>query len=336
LGLRKALLGCIVGIAILLAGAASAPASTVSRSGGLVFVIASEGERNVLSIEGGRTDDTGRVAIRDEASPLVAGTFCEPTGDAIAGPERLQPELPAQTATVTCEAEELAAVVVLAGDRDDIVRIVLTGDVVAYVVGGPGDDAIHGGARAHVLQGGQGADRLDIEENIGGVDIVEGGDGPDLIDVVAGAGTAIARCGAGYDILELDTADRPSDGCEGQSFPAPTADTTPEDPPKPARAPSDPIAPELPRGRAAAQAAARASSTCGLRPKRRSGALTVRLRPGGVGRGSVSWAIYGNASKSLVRKTGSDPVVAGRREELTAMRRKLYFKVWVTSPQPCP
>jgi hypothetical protein len=307
----------------------------VSRSGGLLFVIASQGERNLLSIDGRRGDEGARVQVRDEASGLLAGGFCDPVDNAIEGPEQLQPEVPAEPAAVSCDAEELAAVVVLAGDEADLVRIALDGDVVAYIAGGTGDDAIHGSARAHVLQGGGGSDRIVIEENIGGVDIVEGGNGPDLMDVVAGGGTAVVRCGGGYDILELDVADRPSDGCEGQSFPAPTAQTDPDEAPDPARAPSDPVPPELPNRHATATVNLLAT-TCALRPKRKRRALTVRLRPGHVGRGDVSWIIYRNAAKTKALKSGSDPVVAGRREQLTSMRRKRYFDVWVNDPRPCP
>lgn len=333
----RPLLRSLLVLAVILSttAAGTAQASTVSRSGGLLFVIASHGERNMLSIDAVRGNGEARVEVRDGSSDLVAGTFCGPVDNVIDLPQPFEPEVAADPAAVSCDGEKLAAVVVLAGGRADVVRVELEGRIVAYIVAGPGDDAIYGSAPAHVLQGGSGADRIVVEENVGGVDIVEGGDGPDRIDVVAGAGRAIVRCGAGFDIVELDTADRPSDGCEGRSFPAPTALTDSEEAPQPAPAPEAPVPPRLPDPKVTATASA-SGSACALRPRRRNGALTVRLGPAAADRGDVSWVIYKNKARTRTLKTGSDPVDAGRRERLTSMRRKRPFDTWLTEPKPCP
>jgi hypothetical protein len=326
----KGLLACAVTAALFVATTCTAQANSASRSGGLLLVLAGEGEANAVSIRA----EGARIGVEDSGAPLIAGSLCRARGGAMERPAPIEPVQPVGTTRVSCDASALAAVVVLADDQPDVVTALLPADVVLHVAGGAGDDMIDGSAGASVLQGEAGDDRIVASENTGGVDIAEGGSGADSIDVVAGGGSAIVRCGGGFDIVELDSADRPSDGCEGRSFPAPVAGQVPDPSPRPQPAPPDAVAPRLPSDQRQAAASGRRRK-CLLHPRHGKRKLSVKLT-GPRGRAYVAWTVYKKKRPRPVAKTGVDPVIANRRERLTSIRRNQQFDTVLTTPQPCP
>ena len=190
----------------MLLGAASAQASTLTESDGIIYYVASQGERNdvqvgVDSILGG----TANVySFKDaDANPIsVTGGPCE----LING-------------VGMCRQAFVTSLVIDARDRDDTITVSTAGNgllpplhVGAVMIGGRGVDVLLGGLGNDILKGNDGRDSLRGRE---GVDIYKAGRGRDTLQTLDGIRDAFISCGDGNgDFLRKDKIDPSGRHCE--------------------------------------------------------------------------------------------------------------------------
>jgi Ca2+-binding RTX toxin-like protein len=125
----------------------------------------------------------GRSYVIDSVAPLeVGGTICENT-----------PGMPNE---LVCKAPLVAGFEVNAGEGDDTVSVASVVEVPVTMRGGPGRDALIGGAGPDKLVGGDGNDKL---AGRGGDDLLFGGSGND--ELLGGSGDDVLRGGSGHDTL---------------------------------------------------------------------------------------------------------------------------------------
>jgi hypothetical protein len=222
---------------------------------------------------------------------------------------------------VRCQGENLAAVRVVLRDRADVASVTVAPDVSAYVAGGAGHDRITGAVAPNIA--GLGLGLLDDDR---GMHIV-GGRGADTIDVLAAGATATVLCGAGFDIVELDQADLPSDRCEGRALPGPPPDVAPGA--NQGRQLADPQ-----QERSKPLLLAHGWRRCPMHLARRAGALTI-APAGFTGRGEVYWQVFTRGRDTRVANQDTDEVLAGRRERLTSIARWQAVDVWWKAPSKC-
>jgi Ca2+-binding RTX toxin-like protein len=193
-------------IATMLLGATSARAATLTESGGIIYYVADQGERNdvqvgVDSILGG----TVRVySFKDaDANPInVAGGPCE----LING-------------VGMCRQSSVTSFVVDARDRDDTITVSTAGTgtvppltLGALLIGGRGVDVLMGGLGNDILKGNDGRDSLRGRE---GADIYKGGRGRDTLQTLDGIRDTSISCGDGNDdVLRKDKIDPRGRHCE--------------------------------------------------------------------------------------------------------------------------
>jgi len=302
-----------LGLAVALALTAPDPArgAQVSRSGALLVYTADPSERNDLTI----TQGAAGIDVTDKGNHVEPGAMCSEAPDFDEprdGAEAREPP------AVRCQGENLAAVRVLLRDRADVASVTVAPDVNAYVAGGAGDDRITGAVAPNIA--GLGLGLLDDDR---GMHIV-GGRGADTIDVLAPGTTATVLCGAGFDIVELDQADRPSDGCEGRALPGPPPDVTP------GATPERQLADQ--QQERSKPLRAHGSGHCPMNLARDRGALTIRPN-GFAGRGEVLWKVF-TRGRSLAKQS-SDLVLARRRERLTSIAPWQAVDVYWMAPPAC-
>jgi Ca2+-binding RTX toxin-like protein len=193
-------------LAALLLGAASAQAATLTESGGIIYYVADQGERNdvelgVDSILG----DTIRVySFKDaDANPLsIGGGACE----LING-------------IGMCRQAFVRGFVINARDRDDTVTVSTAGTALlpplslgALLIGGRGVDVLIGGLGNDILKGNDGRDSL---RGRGGADAYKGGRGRDTLQTLDGQRDTFISCGdGGGDVLRKDAKDPRGRHCE--------------------------------------------------------------------------------------------------------------------------
>ncbi|MEK6251987.1 MAG: calcium-binding protein [Actinomycetota bacterium] len=167
-------------LALGAASAASALASTVSKSGSTLTYTAANGEANqtIVSLAG------GVYTIQDSGATIAGGTACSAVN----------------ANKVTCPGAGLNAITVNAGDMNDLVWV--TAPTNAIVTGAAGNDTLIGGNGNDVLIGCAGDDNL---SGLGGADtLLDGalncaGGGNDTLD--GGAGPDVMFGGPGTDTV---------------------------------------------------------------------------------------------------------------------------------------
>ena len=192
--------------AVLLLGAASAQAAVLTESGGVIYYVAGQGERNDVvvgtnSVLGG----TARVySFTDaDANPIsIGGGPCE----LING-------------VGMCRQGFVGGIVVNARDRDDTITMATAGSggappltLGALLIGGRGVDVLTGGLGNDILKGNDGRDSLRGRE---GADVYKAGRGRDTLQTLDGIRDTFISCGdGGGDVLRKDKIDPRGRHCE--------------------------------------------------------------------------------------------------------------------------
>jgi Ca2+-binding RTX toxin-like protein len=195
---RTALALTIMGT-MLLGGAASAQASTLTSVGGIIFYVGSPGEKNDVMVGTG-TLLGGTVPVYTfsdaDANPITVG----------GGPCELI------NGVGMCRQEFVGSLVVDVRDRDDTAQVGETVGIGALMIGGRGIDVLTGGNGGDILKGNDGRDSL---RGRGGADVYKGGRGRDTLQTLDGARDAFISCGdGGGDVLRKDRIDPRGHHCE--------------------------------------------------------------------------------------------------------------------------
>jgi Ca2+-binding RTX toxin-like protein len=183
----------------MLVGAAGAQASSLASSGGIIFYVANQGERNDVQVGTG-TVLGGTVPVytfRDvDANPIaVTGGPCE----LING-------------VGMCRQEFVGSLVIDVRDRDDTAQVSETLGIGALMIGGRGVDVLMGGNGNDILKGNDSRDSL---RGRGGADVYKAGRGRDTLQTLDGIRDTFISCGdGGGDVLRKDKRDPRGNHCE--------------------------------------------------------------------------------------------------------------------------
>ncbi|MEE1754447.1 calcium-binding protein [Streptomyces sp. SP18CS02] len=245
LGLTLGLTGPAVAAPGTQLSGSPAAGTLVSRTGTSVTVTAAVGLGNTISVW--QVGDT--IRVRDTGDTVTAFGGCTSVST---------------TEAVCPGAGSLTEFVVNAGDQSDNVTSSLAGPGVT-LIGGAGDDSLHGGSANDTLEGDEGADFLsggggndtltgssgrdrifggsgnDSIEGRNGSDIIDAGAGNDVVSggngndqVVAGTGNDFVEGGAGRDSLdavdEISGNDYVQGGTQTDTCPADLGDSVTECP----------------------------------------------------------------------------------------------------------
>lgn len=182
----------------MLIGAGSAHAATLSSSGGIIFYVANQGERNdVLVSTGSLLGGTAPVyTFTDrDANPITAVPPCE----LING-------------VGMCPRAGVGSFIIDVRDRDDTAQVSETVGIGALMIGGRGIDVLIGGPGADILKGNDGRDSL---RGRGGTDTYKAGRGRDTLQTLDGIRDTFISCGdGGDDVLRKDRLDPRGRHCE--------------------------------------------------------------------------------------------------------------------------
>jgi hypothetical protein len=193
-------------IGTMLFGATAARASTLTEAGGVIYYVASQGERNDVQVGVG-TSFGGSVHVytfKDgDANPItIGGGLCEMING-----------------IGTCRQALVSSFVINVRDRDDTVTVSTAGDslvppltIGAVIIGGRGVDVLTGGLGNDILKGNDGRDTLRGRQ---GADAYKGGRGRDTLQTLDGQRDASISCGDGSgDVLRKDKRDPRGRHCE--------------------------------------------------------------------------------------------------------------------------
>ena len=186
-------------LGVLLLGAGSAHASTLTSVGGLIFYDAAQCEKNDVQVTSG-TLLGGTVPVYSfqdaDANPIVVG----------GGPCELI------NGVGLCRQEFVGSIVINARDRDDTAQVAETVPIGALMIGGRGIDVLTGGNGNDILKGNDGRDSL---RGRGGTDVYKGGRGRDNLQTLDGIRDTFISCGdGGGDVLRKDAIDPRGHHCE--------------------------------------------------------------------------------------------------------------------------
>jgi Ca2+-binding RTX toxin-like protein len=186
-------------LGVMLLGAGSAHASTVTSVGGLIFYDAAQGEKNDVQVTSG-TLLGGTVPVFSfqdaDANPITVG----------GGPCELI------NGVGLCRQEFVGSIVINVRDRDDTVQVAETVPLGALMIGGRGIDVLTGGNGNDVLKGNDGRDSL---RGRGGADVYKAGRGRDTLQTLDGIRDVFISCGdGGGDVLRKDKIDPRGNHCE--------------------------------------------------------------------------------------------------------------------------
>ncbi len=186
-------------LGVLLLGAGSAHASTLTSVGGLIFYDAAQGEKNDVQVTTG-TLLGGTVPVYSfqdaDANPIAIG----------GGPCELI------NGVGMCRQEFVGSLVINVHDRDDTAQVAETVPIGATMVGGRGIDVLTGGSGNDILKGNDGRDSL---RGRGGADLYKAGRGRDTLQTLDGIRDAFISCGDGAgDVLRKDAIDPRGHHCE--------------------------------------------------------------------------------------------------------------------------
>lgn len=193
-------------IGTMLLGVTSAHAATLTESGGIIYYVADQGERNDVQV-GVDTILGGTIRVYSfkdaDANPIsVAGGPCE----LING-------------VGMCRQAFVKSFVIDARDRDDTITLATAGTgtvpplaLGALMIGGRGVDVLTGGLGNDILKGNDGRDSLRGRE---GADVYKGGRGRDTLQTLDGTRDTFISCGdGGGDVLRKDKIDPRGRHCE--------------------------------------------------------------------------------------------------------------------------
>jgi Ca2+-binding RTX toxin-like protein len=194
---RTALALTIVGT--MLIGAASAHASSLISTGGMITYNADPGEKNDVLVGTGTLlgGTVPTYTFKDaDANPItVDGGPCQLI-DGIG----------------MCRQEFVGSIVVNTRDRDDTAQVAETVLIGALMIGGRGSDSLIGGPGNDILKGNDGRDSLRGRE---GADRYQGGRGRDTLQTLDGRRDVLISCGdGGGDVLRKDKVDPRGRHCE--------------------------------------------------------------------------------------------------------------------------
>jgi Ca2+-binding RTX toxin-like protein len=186
-------------IALALLGVGTAQASVLTSSGGIIFYVAGQGEKNDVLVS---------------TSSLLGGTvpvytFTDADANPIAiggGPCELL------NGVGMCRQEFVGSLVIDVRDRDDTAQVAETLGIGALMIGGRGNDTLMGGPGNDILKGNDGRDSLRGRE---GADSYKGGRGRDNLQTLDGIRDTSISCGdGGGDVLRKDAIDPRGHHCE--------------------------------------------------------------------------------------------------------------------------
>jgi Ca2+-binding RTX toxin-like protein len=189
----------LTALGVLVLGAGSAHASTLTSSGGIIFYVAGPGEKNDVQVT---TDSlfggtVGVYSFKDaDANPIAIG----------GGPCDLL------NGVGQCRQAFVGSLVIDVRDRDDTAQVAETVPLGALMIGGRGIDVLTGGNGDDILKGNDGRDSL---RGRGGADVYKGGRGRDTLQTLDGVRDAFISCGdGGGDVLRKDAVDPRGHHCE--------------------------------------------------------------------------------------------------------------------------
>lgn len=183
----------------LLLGAGSAHASVLTSSGGIIFYVADQGQKNDVLVSTGSVLG-GTVPVYTftdaDANPIsIGGGPCE----LING-------------VGMCRQEFVGSLIIDVRDRDDTAQVAETVGIGALMIGGRGNDTLMGGPGGDILKGNDGRDSLRGRE---GADTYKGGRGRDNLQTLDGIRDTSISCGdGGGDVLRKDAIDPRGHHCE--------------------------------------------------------------------------------------------------------------------------
>ncbi len=192
--------------AVLLLGAATAQAAVLTESGGIIYYVADQGERNDVVV------GTGSLL----GGTVHAYTFTDADANPIrigGGPCELI------NGVGMCRQAFVGSFVIDARDRDDTVTVSTAGSggvlpltIGARIIGGRGVDVLMGGLGNDILKGNDGRDSLRGRQ---GADTYKGGRGRDTLQTLDGIRDTFISCGdGGGDVLRKDKIDPRGRHCE--------------------------------------------------------------------------------------------------------------------------
>jgi Ca2+-binding RTX toxin-like protein len=186
-------------LGVLLLGAGSAHASTVTSVGGLIIYDATQGEKNDVQVTTG-TLLGGTVPVYSfqdaDANPITVG----------GGPCELI------NGVGLCRQEFVGSIIINTRDRDDTAQVAEDVPIGALMIGGRGIDVLTGGGGNDILKGNDGRDSL---RGRGGADIYKAGRGRDTLQTLDGIRDTFISCGdGGGDVLRKDKIDPRGNHCE--------------------------------------------------------------------------------------------------------------------------
>jgi Ca2+-binding RTX toxin-like protein len=186
-------------LGVLALGAGSAHASTLTSSGGLIFYVGAQGEKNdvVVSTSSLLGGTVPVYSFQDaDANPITIG----------GGPCELI------NGVGMCRQEFVGSLVIDVRDRDDTAQVAETVPIGALMIGGRGIDVLTGGNGPDILKGNDGRDSL---RGRGGADVYKGGRGRDTLQTLDGSRDTFISCGdGGGDVLRKDAIDPRGNHCE--------------------------------------------------------------------------------------------------------------------------
>jgi Ca2+-binding RTX toxin-like protein len=186
-------------IAASLVGAGTAQAGVLSSSGGIMFYVANQGEKNDVQVESTSlfAGSVPLYSVKDaDANPItIAGGPCEFFNGVAA-----------------CRQEFVGSLIIDVRDRNDTAQVGLSVGIGALMIGGRGNDELMGGIGGDILKGNNNRDSL---RGRGGADTYKGGRGRDNLQTLDGLRDTFISCGDGrQDIVRRDRIDPTPLQCE--------------------------------------------------------------------------------------------------------------------------
>jgi Ca2+-binding RTX toxin-like protein len=184
---------------VLLMTAASAQGAVLTSSGGIIFYVAGQGEKNDALVGTGSLLG-GSVPVYTftdlDANPITIG----------GGPCELI------NGVGMCRQEFVGSLIIDVRDRDDTAQVAETVGIGALMIGGRGVDTLMGGLGNDILKGNDSRDSL---RGRGGADTYKGGRGRDNLQTLDGIRDTFISCGDGHgDVVRKDRVDPPAHHCE--------------------------------------------------------------------------------------------------------------------------
>jgi Ca2+-binding RTX toxin-like protein len=184
-------------VGTMLLGAGSARAALLTESGGIIFYVADQGEKNDVEVSTTLLLGQPVYTFKDaDANPIITqGERCELVNG-----------------IGMCRQDLAGSMVINVRDRDDTAQVSEVIGIGAVMIGGRGVDVLFGGGGGDILKGNDGRDSLRGRQ---GADTYKGGRGRDTLQTLDGIRDAFISCGDGsMDVLRKDAKDPRGHHCE--------------------------------------------------------------------------------------------------------------------------